>query len=457
MRRLLRQLSIPLLVLLCLALFPYAGASTGWSKTYDGGADEYGYAIVKAQGGGYAVAGEIVRNYNSIFDKDFYLLKTDAQGNLLWNKSYGNMSDGIRDSTQIAYAVVATADGGFALAGVSGIWQLDSFTSEGSDFWLVKTDAEGNMQWNRTYGGEGKEYMEGVTSMVISPDGGYVMAGYQGAFRGEIDIWLVKTDSDGNMLWNKTFQGNDSDTAHSLITTADGGYAIVGASTINATYTRTFLIKTDPDGNMLWNKTYGAENDFLYSLVQTADGGYALAGGTQITGNADFWLVKTDQLGVIQWNKTFGGQGTIVEQANVLVSTSDGGYALAGEVTIGDFAVGNKDVWLVKTDALGVMEWNQTYASNDSNFETAYGLVINEDGGYTLVCSSLNVTTSKSDIWLIRTDGFGVIPENLSLLTLTLVIATTLPLLLFKKRLFAGAHNQTSEPTFRDIRKTYFK
>lgn len=423
-----------MLVLLFLTLFPLAGASEGWSRIYDSGDDEVGYAIVKTSDGGFAVAGSITRYYTT-YDKNFYLVKTDSQGNLQWNNSYGNISDITSDSTEIAYALAATSDGGYALAGVAGIWQLESFTSEGSDFWLVKTDAQGNMLWNRTYGGAGNEYMEGATSLVITPDGGYAMAGHQGPFHGELDTWLVKTDSEGNMLWNKTFKGTDSDIAYSLIATADGGYALAGTMTINITYSGAFLIKTDVEGNMQWNKTYGTTNDFISTLVATSDGGYAMAGATLQTGNSDFWLIKTDSLGNMMWNRTFGGQGTIVEAANALVTTSDGSYALAGEVIIGDFAVGNKDVWLIKTDADGVMLWNQTYASNDSNFETAYSLVTNEDAGYTLACSSLNGSTSKSNIWLIRTDDFGVIPENLTLLTLSLVISATLPILLYRKRL----------------------
>jgi hypothetical protein len=139
------------------------------------------------------------------------------------------------------------------------------------------------------------------------------------------------------------------------------------------------------------------------------------------------------------WSKTYDGGADEVGYA--IIKTTDGGYAVAGEVIIGDFTVGNNDVWLLKTDAEGVMEWNQTYALIGSNLETAYDLVVNEDDGYTLVCSSFNASISKSDIWLIRTDNFGVIPEHFSIVIVTLFFVIAIPILLGKKKLL-GKHHQ---------------
>jgi hypothetical protein len=201
--------------------------------------------------------------------------------------------------------VIQTSDGGYVPVG-----RTDSFGAGSWDFWLVKTDALGVMQWNRTYGGAHYDY---AFSVVQTTDGGYAMAGYTQSFgAGSSDAWLVKTDSSGNVQWSRTYGGTDSDDAWSVVQTADGGYALAGQqrSLTTAGWYDFWLVKTDANGNMQWNKTYGRINwDIAYSVVQTKDGGYVLAGSTESPGAFDAWLVKTDENGNIQWNKTYGGPG----------------------------------------------------------------------------------------------------------------------------------------------------
>jgi parallel beta-helix repeat protein len=310
--------------------------STGgmlWNKTYGGANDDYAYSVVQASDGGYALAGSTDSFGAGGFD--FWLVKTDSTGGMLWNKTYGGAG------TDVAYSVVQASDGGYALAG-----STDSFGAGQSDFWLVKTDSTGSMQWNKTYGGSG---IDVASSVVQTSDGGYALAGYTTSFgAGQSDFWLVKTDSTGGMQWNKTYGGSGYDGASSVVQTSDGGYALAG-------YTNSFgaggfdfwLVKTDSTGGMLWNKTYGGANDdYAYSVVQASDGGYALAGYTKSfgAGGYDFWLVKTDSTGGMQWNKTYGGTGTDI--ARSVVQTSDGGYALAGFTN--SFGAGGYDFWLVK-------------------------------------------------------------------------------------------------------------
>jgi hypothetical protein len=194
-----------------------------------------------------------------------------------------------------AFSVVQTSDGGYAVSGPTA-----SFGAGGNDIWLVKTDSFGTMQWNKTYGGPLAEWMD---QMIRTADGGYAISGYTASFgAGAQDVWLVKTDASGNMVWNKTYGGTGNDNGFHMLQTADG-YAIIGSTlSINATGSDALLIKTDSSGNMLWNKTYGGTGgDFGYSLVATSDGGYAIAGYTNSlgAGGNDFYVIKTDGIGVI--------------------------------------------------------------------------------------------------------------------------------------------------------------
>jgi hypothetical protein len=192
--------------------------------------------------------------------------------------------------------MVKTADGGYALAG-----HTNSYDAGNSDFWLVKVDANGNALWNKTYGGTD---VDAAFSIVQTSDGGYALAGYTYSYgAGNADFWLVKTDLNGNALWNKTYGGTVAEMAWSMVKTADGGYALTGVTTsYGAGYSDFWLVKTDLNGNALWNKTYGGTgSDEAHSVVQTVDGEYALAGytGSYGVGGSDFWLVKVDALGVI--------------------------------------------------------------------------------------------------------------------------------------------------------------
>ena len=186
---------------------------TEWTKTYGGASDDWAYALVQTSDGGYAVAGST--NSSGAGGYDFWLVKTDAGGNMQWNRNYGGTG------VEIAYSVVQTSDGGYALAGITY-----SFTAGSWDFWLVKTDASGNMQWSKTYGGTGHDY---AYSLVQTGDGGYAIAGYTNSFgAGGYDFWLVKTDASGNMQWSKTYGGPGVEIAYSVVQTSDGGYALAG-------------------------------------------------------------------------------------------------------------------------------------------------------------------------------------------------------------------------------------
>jgi predicted secreted protein len=258
---------------------------------------------------------------------------------MLWNKTYGGTG------TDIAYRIVQSGDGGYVLTG-----STSSFGAGSQDAWLIKTDASGNTQWNKTYGGTGNDY---VVDVIQTSDGGYAISGMTGSSgAGGQDAWIVKTDAAGTMLWNKTYGGTGTDFGESLVQNGDGGYECAGYTTsFGAGGMDCWFVKTDSAGNILWNKTYGTTvNELALHLLHTADEGYAMVGLTLANGQ-DMLLIKTDASGNMQWNMTYGGTGA--ENGYALLQSDDGGYVLTGSTN--SFGAGGNDIWLVKVDESGVI------------------------------------------------------------------------------------------------------
>jgi len=204
------------------------------------------------------------------------------------------------------------------------------------------------VQWEKTFGGSGEEYGYSVRQ---TADGGYIIAGSTGSFGVGDDVYLIKTDPNGNSQWQKAFGGSNDDQGWSVQQTSDGGYIIAGmTSSFDAGFHDVYLIKTDPNGNTQWEKTFGGSNyDFGFSVQKTSDGGYIIVGETSSfgAGSCDVYLIKTDPNGNLLWQKTFGGSdwdaGYSVQQ------TTDGGYIIAG--TTESFGAGDLDVYLIKLSA----------------------------------------------------------------------------------------------------------
>jgi hypothetical protein len=431
---------LPLFVLIISLVVPVEADSIFWAYSFETRLGGFSRAcVIATSDGGYAVAGE--------FNDRALLFKTDAYGNMEWNKTYheGGWSDdgGFR-------SLVETSNGGYAMAG-----HTDTFGRGVYDCWFVKTDAYGNVEWNHTYGGAHNAV---VYSLIVTSDGGYAIAGARASKEViQFDAWLAKTDAYGNMEWNKTygkFGVEDFDFFYSVVETSDGGFAIAGSQYImglvDGKWTEGdknfWLVKTNSFGNIIWEKKYGgAREDIACSMVKASDGGYAIAGTSRSFGNGDktFWLVKTDEYGNMEWNKTVGGTGWKI--AYSMIRTSDGGYAIAGRK--------NGDFWLVKTDAYGNMEWNKTVGRGGDAVNIPDSLAEAHDGGYIIVGSITMPVTSSRYILLVKTDetGYfegtipsGVIPEYHSLLLPLLLLVATLVIVINKKRVFQ-VHKNTKQ------------
>jgi len=365
-------------------------SATYFAKTYGGTDDDWAYSVQQTSDGGYILAGG-TWSFGEVY-LNIFLIKTDANGNITWAKTYGGAID------DIAYSVQQTSDGGYIVAGGT-----ESFGA-GGDIFLIKTDANGNITWAKTYGGT---YGDGASSVQQTSDGGYIVAGYIGFYdasedKYNFDIFLIKTDANGNIIWAKTYGGTSWDGASSVQQTSDGGYIVAGNTlSFGASGTDIFLIKTDENGNIQWAKTYGGTDwDWAYSVQQTSDGGYIVAGYTYSFGaDGDIFLIKTDANGNIIWAKTYGG--TDVDLAYSVQQTSDGGYIVAG--TTSSFGAGA--VFLIKTDANGNIIWAKTYGG--TYFVGASSVQQTSDGGYIVAGETYSFGADNDDIFLIKTDANG--------------------------------------------------
>ena len=294
--------------------------------------------------------------------------------------------------------LIQTSDGGYAITGTT-----TSFGAREWDVYVVKLDATGNLQWSKTIGGLG---YDGGSSLIQTSDGGYAITGLTQSFgTGEDDVYVVKLDVNGNLQWNRTIGGKKEDWGSLLIQTSDGGYAIAGTTTsFGAGEADIYLVKLDGNGNLQRTRTIGGpKSDEGYSLIQTSDGGYAIAGDTKSfgAGEADVYVVKLDASGNLQWTKTIGGPAS--EEGNSLIQTADGGYAIAGSTK--SFGAGREDVYVVKLDANGNLQWTKTIGGPKG--DEGYSLIQTSDGGYAITGESSSFGAGKAVVYVIKLDANG--------------------------------------------------
>ena len=272
----------------------------------------------------------------------------------------------------IGYSVKQTTDSGYIMTGYTY-----SFGAGLADFWLIKTDISGDTLWTKTFGGSKRDYGRSVQQTI---DGGFIILGETLSFgAGGLDVWLIKTDAFGDTLWTKNFGGSDYDYSPSVYQTTDSGYIITGATeSFGAGGADFWLIKTDVSGDTLWTKSLWANDwDCGFSVQQTTDGGYIIVGETSSfgSGNKDVWLIKTDASGDTLWTKTFGGIN--YDCGASVYQTTDSGYILTGATE--SFGAGDYDVWLIKTNASGDTLWTKTFGGIE--FEWSYSVLQTTDGG----------------------------------------------------------------------------
>ncbi len=303
------------------------------ARSFGGEGWDSANSVVQTQDGGYIVAG-YTQSFGAVL-RDLWLFKLDPMGNQVWSRLFGG------DSSEEAYDVIQTSDGGYLVAGYT-----ESFGSGQRDGWLIKTDANGIEEWSQVLGGTDYDIFSQVNS---TSDGGYIVTGYTKSYgAGNYDGWIVKVDENGSLEWSQVFGGTNYDRLEAGQQTTDGGYIFAGYNGSLSYYYVAWLIKTDASGNEVWSQTWSiyAFEYFFRDVVQTPDGGYIITGAfATMDSHYNLAVVKTDSQGNEEWNQTFGGQND--EQAYDVELTDDGGYVVAG-ITYTVLPAGTTDMLFLK-------------------------------------------------------------------------------------------------------------
>ncbi|MFD1062733.1 hypothetical protein ACFQ1Q_05700 [Winogradskyella litorisediminis] len=331
-----------------------------WQKTYGGSDDDRGREIIQTQDGGYTLIGTSASNDFDVTDnngsQDFWIVKLDNQGNISWEKSFGFQGD------DMGVSVIQTTDLGYLITGVLDVTSSNglgntgrnSTRHAGGDYWVIKLNASGDLEWSRYFGGNFTDTAEGAVEM---PDGGFIIAGGSDSEdtditgnKGTYDFWVIRINSSGDLVWEKSFGGSQTDEARAIAKTSDGNIVITGDTRSNdldvlgnngaADF---WLIKIDIDGNLLLQKTFGGSGfDVARDVSPTRNGGFLVTGSSRSSdgdvsenkGQNDAWALKTDSNGNIQWQKSIGGSN--IDFAYSITELNDQSVIVVGDTTSND-------------------------------------------------------------------------------------------------------------------------
>lgn len=390
-------------------------------------------------------AEQTITSLHSLASSNSFLASSSNIPGIAWQDLLGGSYGESLSSVQ------QTPDGGYIACGGEGSLGGDGnvVSSHGYvDAWVVKFDPAGNIQWQRSYGGN--HYDQGM-SIQLTSDGGYIFAGLTnssnsgdvGQNHGGSDAWVVKLNSSGNLQWQTVLGGSKDDEAYSIRQTSDGGYIFAGIT--GATITgdvnlldhpfsggHAWVVKLDSTGKVTWQKTYGGNNDDIAStIVQTSDGGYIFDGTTYSDnsgdvgnnhGLTDIWVVKLDSAGTIQWTKLLGGNNwdfTSPWFDDSIQQTTDGGYVVVGTTSSnfnGDvgFNHGSGDAWIIKLDNTGNITWQ--YPFGGSNMDWGTSIRQTPDNGYIFTGTTdssnsgdVGPSYGNGDYWVGKLDAEGTL------------------------------------------------
>jgi hypothetical protein len=393
----------------------------GWSKTYghgEGYTEYHTYGFDATDDGGYVFTAESV--YNGAGGYDFWVVRLDSEGNVLWEKGFGG--------TYGDYPAVVrqTTDGGFIVAGESYSYRTgDRYC----DMWVIKLNSSGGIEWQKTYGGTGTDAAMGLQETFDSQgtSTGYLLVGYTTSFGADgRDVWVLKLDLSGGIEWEKAYGGTDDEFGRSIqqVFDQDGntdGYVMTAdTQSFGAGSRDAWVLKLDNSGEVEWEKTYGGSGVEMPQSIQIADdGGYVVGAYTDSfgAGKNDFWAFKIDADGDLLWEYTYGGAQTDTLQD--LTVTQDHGYIMTGWTL--SFGVDSFDAWVVKLTDAGVIAWQKaytlTYEYDDYEFhgdEWAYEVVQTADGGYAISGDSDDWGYDRNgDVWIFKVDEFGTLGCNI--------------------------------------------
>ncbi|MBN1150239.1 hypothetical protein JXA84_03340 [candidate division WOR-3 bacterium] len=366
-------------------LAPATALYCGWTRTFGGGGAESGFSVIQCSDGNFIAAGKT--------ENDGYLIKVNSSGNLIWSKAYdeNNRNDNFQQ-------VIQSSDGGYMMIGIS------VFSSNVSDFWVVKTNGSGDVVWDKLYWSTGME--NSGYSIVQCTDGNYVITGWSEIATQNVDLYIVKINNNGDTIFSNRFGDQENNTAFDLKQTSDGGYITCGYDENYGDY-EMWLVKFDASLCISWDKEIelGSNSDIANSVLQTSDGGYIVA-GYYLNSDFDAVLLKTNSSGDMTWGYAYGNyQDDFFEEVQ---KTSDGGYIIAGHTA--SYGNGGKDVWLFKVNSSGSTVFSKTFGGSADDL--GYSVKQLSDGGFIVVGYTKSFGYGVEDLYLIRTNSDGVAVEE---------------------------------------------
>ncbi len=359
--------------------------SVYWNQTFGGtNGEDIGRSMVRCSSGGYLIAGWT--NTSGAGDFDAILMKVFNNGTQDWNHTYGGTDE------DFAYQVTECSGGGLAVFG-----DTKSFGPGGRELWLVRTDDSGNHLWNVTHGKVSGEDLG--RSFVECDSGGFALCGV--TINQSSDVWLIRTNPAGVHLWNKTYGGIEVDRcfqSHSIVECAGGGFCIAGYTiSYGAGESDVYLIRTDAFGNMLWNKTYGGIYlDRPQALIECSSGGFLITANSMSYADGGAWMIRTDAFGEVLWNRTFNN--TELGGAKFAVETPNRSFLIAGGSS--EEGAGQGDGALILVDPQGNYVWGCMYGSATGDGVNSF--VDLGNGDYTWVGYTHNWGTNDQDIWIVN-------------------------------------------------------
>jgi hypothetical protein len=405
-----------------------------WERSFGGADTDFGSVAATTRDGGYILGGYSYSEISGVKESahygggDFWIVKLNSSGARQWDASFGG------ENYEGIHALQQTADGGYILGGVSfsGLSGNKSAVQHGEgDFWIVKVDSSGAKEWDRALGGSSHDVLRALQQ---TTDGGYIVGGVSASpvsgnktsvNYGATDYWVVKFDAAGDKQWERSFGGSEADELQTVRQTRDGGYILCGNSSSPASGNKTsgihgdgasdgWVVKLDANGQKQWEQCLGGDDaDELCSVLQTGDGGY-IAGGTSdstVSGNKsadgfggrDYWIVKLDAAGQREWEGSYGGDDS--DELHSIHQTSDGGYVVgglsssrvSGNKSSDSGAAGAPEYWMLKLDAVGQKQWEQ---SSSGSFATGMLQLQSAPGGYVL--AGLPSLTNDLDSVIIK-------------------------------------------------------
>src|SRR5665648_412109 len=320
----------------------------------------------------------------------------------VWEKNYGGIQ------ADISAEIILSGEKNFIIVG-----ETNSKGAGNNDAWILKLDEEGNILWDKTYGGEKND---GAFSIVEAEDHSYIICGYTWSKgKGKDDGWVFKIDQNGKVLWERTFGDNSTDTLFSIIKSKDGDYVAVGRTNSKGPgNSDAWVLKLDEEGNVLWDKTYGGEeNDGAFSIVEVEDHSYIICGYTWSKGKGkdDGWVFKIDQNGKVLWERTFGKGDR--DRLYSLIEDHDKGYVAVGYADRVFCSLCSEQgyVWVIKMDETGEQVWEKKFGG--STYDIAYDLIQHKEGGYVIVAKTKDKLKETSVAWLLKLDQKGNIENKI--------------------------------------------